>query len=718
MDWDDVIIREDTEPQNLVQQLYGGTNLLANVLIGNLPTVDSKITAVDASKILTGQMAQARVNITSIATSILSGTIDAVTQLSGTVPIAQIPTVDSKITSVDGSKILSGNIADARVPGLANRALQSILESKAIAGANLCVDPGFDNPAVWVAEPGVMSTAQSVTGGTSRMLVSDGNLQSISLTAVGGPGTGKPWMVRPGAQYYLEASVFPKSTNVGGGSIGVLCSVWDSTGVNSFSYVFQPYYGAPPAKGQWTTYSGFFTIPAGYDGMIPYVLQNGTPVGDSFYFDRIVIKEATRLGNSPDLQAITDNITQYIFGLDAGSNVGITDARNALDTHWRTTQSTAQKIADMESESVGAAQSGVSVRVTFSDHPNSAQMPNPAVIGNPGLGGWVTTYTGAGTSSLGVNNGGTAWTLVNNGNRVAVTHHPVPTNTDYQKLNLTVSSGPTAPNSAWLVGRCNAANTEYIGLRVTNTGFLAYAAELGWVNAAGTFTRWAGPTALPTSVDSELWIGTGLSARQYQYWMAGKKIFDVTEPGTSSLLDANHRFWGIRGDVDGSHANAAATFVGAADNKPPDVVGSGCRVTRTSATQVNFAAGATSTDFPASYFDTVREQSSDITPTLANGRLTVTREGWYMVSVSVEITGSNSARLGLGIKKNGVLYAMGSGTYSSALGVQATFIIYLNAGEYVNACYANTDISQWGTRGQADGSRTFLSMSLLNRSYA
>ena len=80
-----------------------------------------------AVKITTGQIAQARLNITSIAAGIVTGTF-ANTQIPKTLdntwipsavwPIAQIPTVDSKITSVDGSKILSGNIDNARIPGM------------------------------------------------------------------------------------------------------------------------------------------------------------------------------------------------------------------------------------------------------------------------------------------------------------------------------------------------------------------------------------------------------------------------------------------------------------------------------------------------------------------------------------------------------------------------------------------------------------------------
>ena len=198
--YDDVIVREETVTQNIIQQLYNGPNILNELLIGNLPTVDSKITAVDASKILTGQMNQARVNITAIAASIVSGvfgnaqipkTLDN-TWMPGAFewPLVQIPTVDSKITTVDASKILTGQMNQARVN------ITSIAAS-IVSGvfANTQIPKTLDNTwipsAVWpIAQiPTVDSKITSVDASkvlTGQMAQARVNITSIATSILSG----------------------------------------------------------------------------------------------------------------------------------------------------------------------------------------------------------------------------------------------------------------------------------------------------------------------------------------------------------------------------------------------------------------------------------------------------------------------------------------------------------------------------------------------------
>lgn len=155
------------------------------------------------------------------------------------------------------------------------------------------------------------------------------------------------------------------------------------------------------------------------------------------------------------------------------------------------------------------------------------------------------------------------------------------------------------------------------------------------------------------------------------------------------------------------------------DNAPPAVVGSGAQMIRINTAGVNFSAGASQTDFPGSYYDTITENSADITVSTATNRFTVSIEAWYMVNIAVETTSQNTGgAFAIGIKQNGALYQMGFGTRQCFPVWGGTFIIYLHATEYITPCYFNSDVSAWGTKGQTDGSRTYFAISLLNRSMA
>lgn len=91
---DDLVIREVTEAQGIIEALFGGPTILSAVL-------GSVIPALDASKITTGQFPQSQLNITSIAASIVSGVLAA-----GNVP------------ALDASKITTGTFAQSMVTGL------------------------------------------------------------------------------------------------------------------------------------------------------------------------------------------------------------------------------------------------------------------------------------------------------------------------------------------------------------------------------------------------------------------------------------------------------------------------------------------------------------------------------------------------------------------------------------------------------------------------
>jgi hypothetical protein len=453
-------------------------------------------------------------------------------------------------------------------------------------------------------------------------------------------------------------------------------------------------------------------------------VNSDVPVGDAFYWDRIVCKEVTRVGNSPDLQTTQDMILNGLLGGAGYTGQGTgnlpTQARGGLDSIYANVLNLTAQVQSLSSNNNAASNSGISITINFSDYPDG-NLPSVFSV----------TYTGSGTSLLGITSGQGGWrTKVNDANRSArASYNPQATLSDYQIIRGTLAGLPEQGGAGGtpkigVMGRLNSTATPvtFVWGRGYCTGFLTYKGEMG-CTVNNVETVWVSNIALNWSTDIRCVFGVGTTARRYQFYSGTSLIYDYTEVGTTSQMGAGFRNFGLTCDIctvssgtpkgPGTLANAAIS-----DNAPPTVVGSGCKLIRQNTAGVAFAAGATSTDFPANFFDAIQASSADMTGTLSNGRITVSNAGWYIVVAGIAITSSNSARLGLGIKQNGAMEFFGTGTYSPARGHSICTVMYLNAGEYVNACYSNSDISNWNVVGVADGSQTFLSVVLANRSYA
>jgi hypothetical protein len=309
-------------------------------------------------------------------------------------------------------------------------------------------------------------------------------------------------------------------------------------------------------------------------------------------------------------------------------------------------------------------------------------------------------------------------------------YNVAPTNSDFQLLRGTLGDLPQQGGSGGtprigVVGRANAGNnpTYYVWARGYCTGFLTFKADLGCV-VNGVETVWLSNIPLNWSMDITCYFGVGTQARRYQFYSGTELIRDHTEVGTASGLGASYRYFGmlaeIRTDSGGTPkipgSLAAATI---SDKAPPTVVGSGARMIRTNTSNVNFSANQSQTDFPGNYFDNIFAASSDITVTLATNRFTITKDGWYVMTLGIETTNAPTGRLGLGLKKNNAMWMWGPMIRESNPSYSASWIGYLVAGDYLTPVYANTDgLTAYATRGQGDGQKTSFTIALANRSYA
>lgn len=436
------------------------------------------------------------------------------------------------------------------------------------------------------------------------------------------------------------------------------------------------------------------------------------------------IPDVTR-AMSTDLQATQDHILNGLVGgpgyAGAGTAVPPSQARGGLDKIYNEILNHTARLQELSSDENAAGVSGISITLNFSDYPDGALPAHFSV-----------TYTGAGTSLLGVTSGQGGWrTRVNDANRSARgAYNLAPTQTDFQIIRGTLGGLPEQGSTGGtpkigVMGRLNSAATPttFVWGRGYCTGFLTYKGEMG-CTVNNVETVWVSNISLNWSTDIRCVFGVGIQPRRYQFYSGSSLIYDYTEVGTVSQLGAGFRYFGLTCDIctgasnttriPGTLANAAIS-----DNGPPTVVGSGARMIRQNTAGVNFSAGQAQTDFPGNYFDSIQAASADIQCTLATNRIEVNKDGWYVITLSVEVTSSNSARLALGIKRNNAMWQWGAAHYQANPTCQSSWVGYLVDGDYITPVYANTDgISSYATRGQADGQKTSFSIALANRSYA
>lgn len=92
--------------------------------------------------------------------------------------------------------------------------------------------------------------------------------------------------------FHLQAFVFPKVGNAGGGTVALAINCTDSRGVNGPTTVTAKSQ-AMPATGAWSMLDGFATVPTGYDTVDPVLTLTSVPTSDSVYVDDALVREST-----------------------------------------------------------------------------------------------------------------------------------------------------------------------------------------------------------------------------------------------------------------------------------------------------------------------------------------------------------------------------------------------------------------------------------------
>lgn len=427
--------------------------------------------------------------------------------------------------------------------------------------------------------------------------------------------------------------------------------------------------------------------------------------------------------NILDLGGLMDSVTNTLLGMTgafSGTTVG--QATGSMNSLYNNVTVNTQSIQALQSSGGATDVSGVAVNVAFSNYPDG---PLPGMF--------TTTYSGSGTSALGIKSGVAGWNPLNNdGNRAAVTVYNVaPTNTDFQIVRGVMSAAPQQGGSGgtpriWAIGRVDNPNNpqNYVWMRGYCTGFLNYSGDIG-CTVGGVDTVFVSGISLTWSMDIQINLGVGGNPRRYQIFSGTQLVYDYTESGTTSQLGSGFRYWGAKTEMKTASGGAkqpggiASTSVN--DSAPPTVLGSTFRITRHNTATATLASGGV-TSAPAGFFDTQDWISPDMH--WDGNNLTVNTDGTYLVNLrynATNIPGNAKAdaamvQNGNPVRLMGGDFAAGSVGQPSGDGISGVAMVYLHTGDVLTPGYQVS--SNCTVTGDANGISSYFEVALMNRSMA
>ncbi|AOQ28149.1 minor tail protein [Mycobacterium phage DudeLittle] len=447
--------------------------------------------------------------------------------------------------------------------------------------------------------------------------------------------------------------------------------------------------------------------------------------------DPLDASKLTNLSNIPqipnglskitDLASLVDAATNALSGATPGEEIvgaGLDTAKATMANLFGMLTKVTRDVQALQSENDSVSTGGRRFNIDFGGYPDGAF---PSGLFN-------ITYSGAGTSTLGINNGHAVWNTVNNGYRRATMIYPTPTLTPFQIVRGTMASPPSRGTNVriWSIARANAAGTDYVFARGYCTGFLSYRGDIGCVKNGIEYV-WASNIPLTWSLDLRVICGVGNDPRRHQVLSGNTVVVDIMEPaGAQSVYDDNHCYWGAVSETDGNKTPGTVAGASVADNAPPTIVGTTFRASRRQTSDVTIGSGGQKV--PNNFYETVDYVSEDLTYTPStNCRLTATKQGTYLVEYRAfhgkYATGTGGMAL---LYKNGVplsrgawasnIFSVGFGT-PPATNIDAThgsFLVPLNPGDYIEPGFDFTSrMSNTGDSKLSDGSVSYFTVARL-----
>lgn len=629
-----------------------------------------------------------------------------------------------------------------------------------LAGANnLVVNPTFEDTSFYVG-PASYSTAYKHWGTRSLKMTGTGADQYARL--VSNKTSTLRIQAHPGQYFYIEYWVYAPTSNVGSGygracSVGLWC--YDSSNVYQQAFIVDGAVG-DIGEGSWVKRSGTvgpITDPDVTNAVIYLYLDQDVPSGDDFYFDDIIVKEVTEAveaqdaadtadskaedaqdaadtadGKAEDAQdaadtadskaenaqddvdSVIDNVANSFLGGDELSGASVSDARDAMDKVYSDLSKNTRAIQDLQAKQAGAKAKGTVVSIDFSDY---ADGNLPSIFD--------VSYTGAGTSTLGVVNGVAQWRNTNNADRRGkVVYNGDGTATDFQIIRGTMAMAPQEAIGGgkpyfYAIGRVSDDGDDYVWARAYCNGWFIYKCDIGYA-VNNVETTWSSNNNLTWSLDMSFVLGVGSDPRTYQVWSGNTMVKEYTESGTASKLGAGYRQWGciaeIKSGSGGPRISGKISGSSVADNAPPDVNGSTARMYRVGTGTVSFPSGGP-TAIPNSFFSHIGHESPDVDANTTYGTFTVAESKPYIINARIRRTASmfSIGTLVLQVKPSGGSWGnsqygpdhyMGHG--SSA--ISGSWIQYLNEGDQVRLATYNTGGALTCLSGESDGEETYFAI--------
>jgi len=268
-----------------------------------------------------------------------------------------------------------------------------------------------------------------------------------------------------------------------------------------------------------------------WDGLNGNLTQTATGkvVGDLFTVSGAARGRAELgVSNASNADTKAQNTLNNVAAAFSGADVIPADtlpaeALSAMQKAYETLGDHTQAINELQANKTNGSVKGAVYNVNFKNYADGA-MPSD----------WTVTYSGAGTSTIGITGGLACWRTINNANRDAKIIYNFATNTDYQLLKGTMSSPPeqakaggTAPKFS-AIGRISADGNSYVWARAYASGFLQFTGEMGYT-LNGVETVWASGIPLTWSLDMTFKVGNGTNSRQYQVYSGSTLVKEWDE---------------------------------------------------------------------------------------------------------------------------------------------------------------------------------------------
>src|SRR5947209_15728799 len=577
------------------------------------------------------------------------------------------------------------------------------------AGTNLVLAPGFESTAAWTsASAGTQSTVQAHSGTNSWLLQGTGAGNTTTLRLINSSAGPTALKSRAGEVFQMQAFIYPKTGNAGGGTVAVQIVCTDSTGVNSPTTIVAAT-ETVPATGSWSSLSGTASVPAGYDTVDPQLILSSVPTTDFVYADDVLVRETTLVTTAQSTASSAN-----------------TSANAALTQLMAVPQQTVvpNLTAGASSVAFGNAGSGGSTTGAF------GSITNPLIAtGTQTVGSTASVIVAAATFSLvGSGSVNTASMNISIGNQQMqnLGGGQVSSATEYLRCFMLWNprAGTKLPVTATAY---NVAGSGGIG----SVSFES-ASYIGATGASTVSTNSGSGTSLTLSVPSAV-AGT----RAVAAFSAGNVLtkantalsgFTQTQRGNTTVqLDSGQYGFqslafgdaaGASGVTFGATAANTAGWVGAAIVlSATSVLGSGLRLQRTSTATAAPSAGNQTLglyDSPPQYL------TSDLS--LSGSAATVTIAGWYMATISqleAAVTTVHQARVLL--YQNGSVVQQGqtlnvTTTASNTWIMQGTLTVYCSAGDRRQPGEWYSTGPGFALTGEATGTCTYWEMALVNRS--